>query len=53
MTHFWHRLATTVVIVVLGVPITFDAKGDIASAPVNIFQVKDGDFVLVKAMTSP
>lgn len=23
MTHFWHRLATTVVIVVLGVPFTF------------------------------
>ena len=37
---------------VLGVPITFDAKGDIAAAPVNIFQVKDNDFVLVKAMTS-
>ena len=25
MTHFWHRLATTVAIVVLGVPITFAA----------------------------
>ena len=23
MTHFWHRLATTIAIVVLGVPITF------------------------------
>jgi branched-chain amino acid transport system substrate-binding protein len=35
---------------VLGVPITFDAKGDIAAAPVNIFRVKGDDFVFVKAM---
>ena len=35
---------------VLGMPITFDAKGDIAAAPINIFRVKDGDFVFVKAV---
>jgi branched-chain amino acid transport system substrate-binding protein len=33
---------------VLGLPITFDAKGDIAAAPINIFRVKGDDFVLVK-----
>ena len=35
---------------VLGVPITFDAKGDIAGAPVNIFRVEGGDFVRVKSV---
>ena len=35
---------------VLGLPITFDAKGDIAAAPINIFRVKGDDFVLVKAV---
>ena len=33
---------------VLGIPITFDAKGDIAAAPVNIFRVEGGDFVHVQ-----
>jgi branched-chain amino acid transport system substrate-binding protein len=35
---------------VLGMPITFDGKGDIAAAPINIFRVQNGDFVLVKAV---
>jgi branched-chain amino acid transport system substrate-binding protein len=35
---------------VLGVPITFDAKGDIAAAPINIFRVKGDDFVHIKAV---
>jgi branched-chain amino acid transport system substrate-binding protein len=35
---------------VLGMPITFDAKGDIAAAPINIFRVQGGDFVRVKAV---
>jgi len=35
---------------VLGLPITFDAKGDIAAVPVNIFKVQGDDFVFVKAV---
>ena len=35
---------------VLGLPITFDAKGDIAAAPINIFRVQGDDFVLVKGI---
>ncbi|HWC04253.1 MAG TPA: branched-chain amino acid ABC transporter substrate-binding protein [Methylomirabilota bacterium] len=35
---------------VLGIPITFDAKGDIAAAPINIFRVEGGDFVRVKTV---
>jgi branched-chain amino acid transport system substrate-binding protein len=35
---------------VLGMPITFDAKGDIAAAPINIFRVKGNDFVHVKSV---
>jgi branched-chain amino acid transport system substrate-binding protein len=35
----------------VGIPITFDDKGDIAAAPVNIFQVKGDDFGFVKAVT--
>jgi branched-chain amino acid transport system substrate-binding protein len=35
---------------VLGLPITFDAKGDIAAAPINIFKVQGDDFVLVRAV---
>ena len=35
---------------VLGLPITFDPKGDIAAAPINIFRVQGDDFVLVKAV---
>ena len=35
---------------VLGLPITFDAKGDIAAAPINIFRVQGDDFAFVKAV---
>jgi branched-chain amino acid transport system substrate-binding protein len=35
---------------VLGIPITFDAKGDIAAAPINIFRVQGEDFVRVKTV---
>lgn len=35
---------------VLGIPITFDAKGDIAASPVNIFRVEGTDFVRIKSV---
>jgi branched-chain amino acid transport system substrate-binding protein len=35
---------------VLGLPITFDPKGDIAAAPINIFRVQGDDFAFVKAV---
>ena len=36
---------------ILGFPITFDPKGDLAGGATYVFQVKDGDFVLVDVAT--
>jgi branched-chain amino acid transport system substrate-binding protein len=35
---------------VLGIPITFDAKGDIAASPIYIFRVQGADFAPVKTV---
>jgi hypothetical protein len=35
----------------MGLKITFDAKGDIAAAPVSVSRVEKGDFVFVRSVT--
>lgn len=36
---------------IMGVKVTFDAKGDIAAAPISVFRVEKDDFVFVRAVT--
>jgi len=36
---------------ILGMPITFDAKGDVATPSLSVYQVKGKDFELVKTVT--
>jgi branched-chain amino acid transport system substrate-binding protein len=36
---------------IMGLKITFDAKGDIAAAPVSVFRVEKDDFVFLRSVT--
>jgi branched-chain amino acid transport system substrate-binding protein len=36
---------------VMGIPITFDAKGDITAVPISVFKVEKGDFALVTTVS--
>jgi branched-chain amino acid transport system substrate-binding protein len=36
---------------IMGLKITFDAKGDIAAAPISVFRVEKDDFVFVRSVT--
>jgi hypothetical protein len=35
----------------MGIPITFDAKGDITAVPISVFKVEKGDFALVTTVS--